>query len=111
MTNSPIDTVTLPTTPFSATPAWKAAAQAAGYQCECAGACGRSHRAHPGQRCPNKQGEAGTRLHLHEGAVYCARCFDPITRAARKQAEQQAREAAAERYAQDDLLALLSDQD
>jgi hypothetical protein len=110
VTNSHIDTVNLPTIPFSATPAWLAAAKAAGYQCRCTGACGKSHRAHPDQRCPAKQGESGTRLHLHDGQLYCAHCFDPITKAARKQADAQTQQAVSARYAQDDLLSLLADQ-
>lgn len=110
MTNSPIDTVTLLTLLFNATPAWLAGANAAGYQCRCTRACGKSHRAHAEQRCPVKS--RATR----EPACTCttALCTAPAasTRSPRprKQADAQAQQAIAARYAQDDLLSLLADQ-
>jgi len=71
--NSPIDTVTLPAVPLSATPAWTAAVAAAGGQCTCQG-CAKTHRA-TGGRCGNRQGLNGVRLHLAaDGKVYCRPC-------------------------------------
>jgi len=73
LANSPIDTVTLPTVPLCATPAWTAAVAAAGGQCTCQG-CAKNHRA-TGGRCGNRQGLNGVRLHLAaDGKVYCRPC-------------------------------------
>ncbi|HEV2343465.1 MAG TPA: hypothetical protein VGS97_05175 [Actinocrinis sp.] len=74
MTDTPIDTVTLPTVPLSATNSWKAAVAAAAGQCQCTG-CGKTHRA-TGGRCGNHQGRNGTRLHLAtDGNAYCGPCL------------------------------------
>jgi hypothetical protein len=110
VTGSPIDTIALPELPFCATLAWLAAVQAAGGLCGCEGACGKRHKATSG-RCDQRQGLAGVTLHLAEdGKVYCPRCFAPIDRAAKQAAAATAERANAQRYAQDDLLALLGDQ-
>ena len=97
MTGSPIDTVTLPTVPLCATPAWTAAVTAAGGQCACEG-CGKTHRA-TGGRCGNRQGLYGVRLHLApDGKVYCGPCFPHHTALA---------DTAVPAGEQGDLLALL----
>jgi hypothetical protein len=72
--DSPIDTITLPTTPLCATPTWLAAVEAAGGLCQCTG-CAKTHKPTAG-RCGQRQGLNGARLHLTGGgAVYCAACF------------------------------------
>lgn len=107
--DSPIDTVTLPETPFCATPAWLAAVEAAAGVCQCAGECGKKHRA-TGGHCDQRQGTWGENLHLAEdGKVYCPRCFAGVARALRQAADAGAAEANAALYAQDDLLALLGE--
>jgi hypothetical protein len=109
VTGSPIDTIELPEIPFCATPAWLAAVQAADGLCQCAGACGKKHKA-TGGRCDQRQGLNGQTLHLAEdGSVYCPRCFNPVARNLRQAADAEAAEANAARYAQDDLFALLGD--
>ncbi len=108
MSADPFATVTVPAAPLAATAAWHAAVDAAGGQCSCTGACGRSHRAFPAHRCPHRLAANGSRLLLAgDGRVYCPRCFDPIARASRRAAQERAAAASAARYAQDDLLSLL----
>ncbi len=107
--DSPNDTATAPAVPFWATAAWLAAVQAAAWLCQCAGACGRKHRA-TGGACDQRQGLNGTNLHLAEdGKVYCPKCFADIAKALRQAADAEAAEADAARYAQDDLFALLGE--
>jgi hypothetical protein len=107
---SPLDTVTLPTTPIAATRTWLNAVDAAEEQCQCTGACGKSHRAHPAARCPEHRVTLGARLYLaRDGRVYCRACFSPIERAAARATADRAALANAERYPQDDLFALLSE--
>jgi len=103
-------TASPPAVPLWATAAWLAAVQAAHGLCQCAGACGRKHRA-SGYRCDQYQDLNGTNLHLaQDGKVYCPKCFADIAKALRQQADAEATEASAARYAQDDLFALLGDQ-
>lgn len=109
MTGSPIDTIALPEIPFCATLAWLAAVEAAAGLCQCTGGCGRKHTATQG-KCDQYQGLNGLTLHLAEdGNVYCPRCFAPIDRAAKQAASATAAVRNAERYAQEDLFALLGD--
>jgi len=97
--------------PVWATPVWRAAVHAAHGMCQCAGLCGRKHAASGGQ-CDQYQGLNGLNLSLTEdGQVYCPRCFTAIARAFAQAAATAKASAAAERYPQDDLLALLDDQD
>lgn len=110
VTGSPIDTITLPTVPFCATPAWKSAVENADGMCQCASACGRKHTATQG-KCDQYQGLNSQTLHLAtDGKVYCPRCFGPVARALRHAADTAAAEANAALYAQDDLFALFGDQ-
>lgn len=105
--DSPNDTATA--VPLWATAVWLAAVQAADGLCRCAGACGRKHRA-SGYRCDQRQSLNGTNLHLAEdGEVYCPKCFADIAKALRQAADAETAEANAERYAQDDLFALLGE--
>ena len=49
------------TRPLGDPPAWSAALAAAGNQCQCTGACGRTH-GRTGRRCDREHDVAGTRL-------------------------------------------------
>lgn len=81
-----------PRLPVAATPAWLAAVESAGWQCQCTTgaeqvtACGRSHRGQLGGRCQHSaRGPLAVRLILTaEGAVYCEQCAEGRERAARR---------------------------
>ena len=90
--------------PLCATPAWLAAVTAAGGYCQCAGQCGRKHKATAG-RCTESQGRNGIILHLTgTGAVYCPPCDLGQANAA---ARAVAKAAPAEVAGQGDLFDLL----
>ena len=78
------------TVPIFATPAWIRAVTAADGLCQCTGQCGRKHtrtRTAAPVQCDARQGAPGVMLHLTgDGAVYCARCFASIERAAKQSA-------------------------
>ncbi len=110
MTASPTTRADRLPEPIWATSVWRAAVQAAHGMCQCAGACGRKHAA-SGGHCDQYQGLNGLSLNLAaNGEVYCPRCFAAIARALAQDTAAAKARAAAERYAQDDLLALVDDQ-
>lgn len=102
-----------PRLPVAVTPAWLAAVESAGWQCQCltgperVTACGYSHRSEPGGRCKHTaRGPVAVRLILTaEGAVYCEQCAEGRERAARRQ--QRATATRTSHPDQGDLLALL----
>lgn len=86
MSANTIETVSLPLEPLGAPATWRAAVEKAGGQCTCEGACGRSHRSKPQQRCGHTL-TGGHRLHLTDaGALLCAACFDAQAAAQRRAA-------------------------
>ena len=75
--------------PIAAQAVWRAVMEAAGYRCQCAGGCGRTHAKEPGGRCKR---EHKAWLHLvaapaeptgsphadmaAEQVAYCPPCYD-----------------------------------
>jgi hypothetical protein len=91
--------------PLFATPAWRAAVEAAEGHCQCHGACGRKHPDGQGA-CIARHDVAGARLYLTEdGRVYCKPCFDSIAGLARVLQSRVTAETNAEKFPQDALLA------
>ena len=95
--------------PIAAAAAWLPVMQAAGFRCQCAGGCGRSHAKDPGARCVKEHkpwchlvaapAEPSGDPHRDAAAplvAYCPACFD-----GRKRAAVRTVTAAAERAASD----------
>jgi hypothetical protein len=77
--------------PVAANEQWRATVAAAGYQCQCAGRCGRSHRKSGGRCDRSMRGPAGVRLFATpaqpgstELEAVCGQCADGYRSADRK---------------------------
>lgn len=94
--------------PFLGAAAWAAVMEAAGFRCQCAGGCGRTHVADPEGRCRHTHKPSAhliaspavptaglVRAVSGPLVAYCPSCFDGHRRAANRAADTAAKQAAA----------------
>ncbi|MFL6116303.1 MAG: hypothetical protein ACJ786_33860 [Catenulispora sp.] len=91
--------------PIAAEPVWRPVMEAAGWQCQCTGGCGRTHAKEPGHRCPHTHkpyrllvaspidptGDPHRDL-TGEQVAYCPTCYDGRLSAAKRAARAAAAE-------------------